>query len=99
MLVRLNTGQQVRTQRANYKDGKIAQGRIDQLNSIGFAFSLKESSPAESWDKRFNELATYRAEHGNSNIPVNSGKLGRWVSKQRTRTFIHRQKTFKLTPI
>lgn len=76
-------GRWVRTQRANYKDGKIAQGRIDQLNSIGFAFSLKESSPAESWDKRFNELAAYRAEHGNSNIPVNSGKLGRWVKNQR----------------
>ena len=37
----------------------------------------------EQWNARFKELLGYRSEHGDCNVP-RRGKLGMWVSKQRT---------------
>ena len=38
----------------------------------------------EQWNARFKELLDYRSEHGDCDVPNRQGKLGKWVSKQRT---------------
>ena len=75
-------GQWVGHQRSTYKTDSLAQGRIDRLDSIGFKWSLKEA--ALPWETRFNELVQYKAKHGDCNVPVKQGQLGKWVSTQRT---------------
>ena len=77
-------GTWVRHQRAAYKDGKLSQDRVDRLNSIGFKWALKEAAPTVPWETRFKELVRYKAEHGDCEVPTKQGKLGNWVSKQRT---------------
>ena len=36
-----------------------------------------------SWETRFDDLLKYKAKHGNCNVPVKRGGLGRWVSTKR----------------
>ena len=38
----------------------------------------------EKWNARFKELLHYRTEHGDCNVPNRQGKLGQWVTNQRT---------------
>ena len=76
-------GTWVTSQRSAYRDEKLAQDRIDRLNSIGFKWTLKEGGPKVPWETRFNELVQYKAKHGDCNIPRRQGQLGDWVSKQR----------------
>ena len=38
----------------------------------------------EKWNARLKELLQYKSEHGNCNVPVRQGKLGRWVNRQRS---------------
>ena len=37
----------------------------------------------EQWNARFEELLSYRSEHGDCNVPQMQGKLGSWVRVQR----------------
>ena len=76
-------GSWVHKQRQIYKKGKLSQDRIDRLNGIGFKWLLKNVGPNVPWKTRFDELVRYRAKHGDCNIPVRQGQLGRWVSYQR----------------
>ncbi|EJK69804.1 hypothetical protein THAOC_08901 [Thalassiosira oceanica] len=38
----------------------------------------------EKWNARFKELLGYKSGHGDCNVPYNQGKLGNWVSLQRS---------------
>ena len=74
-------GTWVRSQRAAYKAGSLAQDRIDRLSSIDFKWALKEADVP--WETRFNELVQYKEKHGDCNVPQRQGQLGTWVDKQR----------------
>jgi len=39
---------------------------------------------AKQWDARFNERLDYKTEHGDCDVPNRQGKLGHWVSAQRS---------------
>ncbi len=43
-----------------------------------------ESKLHAKWDHYFQQLVTYKEEHGHSNFPTMNGSLGRWISRQRT---------------
>ena len=78
-------GTWVSNQRRAYKDGELSQDRIDQLNGIGFKWSLKERGPLQ-WEMRFEELIEYKAKHGSCNVPPKrQGRFGEWIQKQRYR--------------
>ncbi|KAL3806480.1 hypothetical protein ACHAXA_007003, partial [Cyclostephanos tholiformis] len=61
----------VQNQRVHYKyytngDTKhIKKHRIDALNKIGFVWNMLE----HAWEINFNDLKSYREEHGNFNVP------------------------------
>ena len=54
-----------------------------ELESIGFEWSVMIAASATRWDSMFQELQSYKTEHGHCNIPTASGTLGCWVSNQR----------------
>ena len=70
-------------QRTRYMAGSLAQGRIDQLNGIGFRWALLEQGPKVPWETRFKQLVQYKAKN-DGDVPQRQGQLRKWVQKQRT---------------
>ena len=62
----------------------LSQERIEALENINFSF---ESPRKRTWNKRFEELCTYRALHGDCLVPFQYDTipgLSVWVRNQRT---------------
>jgi septation ring formation regulator EzrA len=55
----------VKQTRKRYKKGKISPEVIARLNQMGFVWNTYE----ETWEKFFELLEKYRAEHGDCNVP------------------------------
>jgi len=72
-------GEWVVSQRQSFKKGKLPQGRVDLLESIGFSWYPTD----EAWMARFDELVDFKNGNGNCNVPQSQGPLGAWVDKQR----------------
>eukprot|EP00438_Fugacium_kawagutii_P017890 Skav201907 [mRNA] locus=scaffold3992:66369:67490:+ [translate_table: standard] len=75
------------------KNDKLAQGQLDRLDELGFVWDPY----CERWEKAYEELQKYKAEHGDVLVPYSyltaSGfNLGRWVDTQR-----RKKKNGKLT--
>lgn len=61
--------------------GRLTDDRIRRLEDLGFVWSLRDD-----WQKHYNELKVYKAEHTHCNVPARYAKnrrLGIWVSAQR----------------
>ena len=70
----------VGTQRIFKKKGKLPPDKIQRLDEIGFIWDILDLQ----WESRFNDLLTYKAVHGNVNVPQGEPTgLGAWVSTQR----------------
>ena len=76
-------GNWVHDQRQFYKNGKLSQERITQLESIGFNWGTRKKNEDKQWSARLNELVVYNEKNGNCNVPSKQGKLGNWVHQQR----------------
>jgi hypothetical protein len=94
-------GEWANNQRFRYSNGLLQQERIDQLESIGFAW---KSELKTEWTNAFERLVAYKKVHGNTIVPVkyNDGgrpSLGQWVITQRHfyRDFETRGETVGLT--
>ena len=76
-------GQWVGVQRAT-KD-QLSEKRLKLLNEISFIWEPNEAQ----WDQNYSELVSYKNEFGNClvsfNYQVHETKLGRWVSRQRSK--------------
>lgn len=74
-----------RTARKRYNKGKqssMTKKRIQSLNDLGFVWK-----PTVSWKERRQQLADYKAQVGNANVPQDYTKnkpLGTWVHNQRS---------------
>ncbi|WP_257616739.1 helicase associated domain-containing protein, partial [Chlamydia suis] len=74
----------VSTQRADFKEGKLAEDKIARLAELGFVWRVFE----EAWEENFLELQRFREEHGHCNVPSvypQNPFLGVWVCVQRKR--------------
>eukprot|EP00957_Ditylum_brightwellii_P210886 15365520-Ditylum_brightwellii.AAC.1 len=75
----------VKAQRMLYKKNTLSSDRIEQLNSIGFAWDENEYV----WKDKFDELCAFKAQNGHCNVSqskydtTGNETLGRWVSTQR----------------
>mmetsp|Transcript_38783 Transcript_38783/g.87405 ORF Transcript_38783/g.87405 Transcript_38783/m.87405 type:complete len:417 (-) Transcript_38783:22-1272(-) len=76
-------GSWVRIQRRLYKSGKLSQDKAEKLNAIGFDFAPKNVQ--KTFDERFEEILAYKAEHGDSNVPMSHTTLGKFVANLRAR--------------
>ena len=71
------------------KPSSLTQQRVDELNRLGFAWTVRESH--SSWMDRFTELKEFRKANGHCNVPkvyTKNPNLGSWVQEQR---FQHRR--------
>eukprot|EP00957_Ditylum_brightwellii_P202757 15331652-Ditylum_brightwellii.AAC.1 len=60
-----------------YKENALSSDCIQQLNSIGFVWDLCN----HSWNENFNQLCTFKAQHGHYNVSQNeegNKPLGEW---------------------
>jgi superfamily II DNA or RNA helicase len=75
----------VSTQRNKNSSGEIQAERKNQLDSIGFKWTI-ESIIDLQWQEMYEQLKTYHAEHGTADVPAKwkeNRKLANWVSAQR----------------
>lgn len=62
----------------------LTPNRFAKLQSIGFEWSIKAAGNGDTWERRFNELLQYKAEHGTAHIPRSENtKLHAWCKFQR----------------
>lgn len=85
-------GHWVHDQRKQYrlyvssKQTSMTHIRVAKLEAIGFKWALQKHTCMKSWAERYAELAKYKDEHFNTNVPIRWKKnpsLGQWVSTQR----------------
>ncbi len=71
----------VAQQRALRTRGTLSSARTAALDSIGFVWNVNDAK----WQQHVQELAAYKAAHGNVNIPSRGagGALGLWLCKVR----------------
>ena len=77
-------GHRVSKQRVAKAKGKLAAGRIAQLDELGFVWDPLD----EMWASAFQQLQQYKVKHGDVLVPQNykiadGFALGSWVSQQR----------------
>lgn len=62
----------------------LTPNRFAKLQSIGFEWEIKAAGNGDTWERRFNELLQYKAEHGTAHIPrADNTKLHAWCKFQR----------------
>jgi hypothetical protein len=72
----------VTSQRYLRKSGKLSEARVHQLEEIGFAWEIVDTT----WEQMFSALTEYKRKHGDCNVPQKwseNRQLGTWVSTQR----------------
>jgi hypothetical protein len=76
-------GSWVSNQRYYYKNKVLSVKRMRRLDSIGFAWKLKDIVP---WEEMYQRLVAYKKQHKSTNVPRKHQlhlKLGEWVHNQR----------------
>jgi hypothetical protein len=91
--VEFELGYRVSHYRAEYKKGNLSKEKVDELNSLGFVWDVKE----HLWQNGFLSLLDYKKTYGHINF-VNSAvidnyPIGSWRKQQR-----RKYKQDKLTP-
>lgn len=69
----------VKNQRFSFKHQRLSPERIAALDDIGFAWT----GQAARWDRLYQQLVKFRAEHGHTRVPTKYRELYRWISQQR----------------
>eukprot|EP00984_Skeletonema_dohrnii_P010538 scaffold4110_cov77-Skeletonema_dohrnii-CCMP3373.AAC.3 len=70
------------TQRQYKKNNKLASGRVDKLNEIGFVWDPLD----DAWHEMFRQIVDYKDKHGDTLVPAkfpDNPQLGIWVDTQR----------------
>jgi len=79
-------GPWVECQRTSYKKKKLSVERINDLESIGFSWKLRDSVPAIPWNEMYERLVAYKKYHQSALVPTRykeDPRLGTWVQTQR----------------
>jgi hypothetical protein len=70
--------------RAAKKQNLLTKAQIQELDRIGFAWSI---DPREHWEQHFKDLEAFRKKYGHCNVPRSyplNRQLGYWVDKLRS---------------
>eukprot|EP00978_Attheya_sp_CCMP212_P044705 scaffold319217_cov35-Attheya_sp.AAC.1 len=69
------------------KESALTSDKCKKLENIGFAFVSPSTNARwdQHWDQRFRELLDFKKINGHTNVPRAFGRLGQWVSHQRTK--------------
>ena len=69
-----------------WKEGKLSQERIKQLESLSFTIIDHDAVKKETWEKMFSSLCEYKKIKGHCKVPqgwTENPELAHWVSSQR----------------
>lgn len=69
-----------------WKDGKLSQERIKQLESLGFTIIDHDAIKNDTWEKMFSSLCDFKNIHGHCKVPHQwhqNPESANWVSNQR----------------
>eukprot|EP00980_Cylindrotheca_fusiformis_P008888 scaffold1900_cov123-Cylindrotheca_fusiformis.AAC.14 len=69
----------VRHQRYLFKRSKLPKERVIALEGIDFAWTAQTAR----WDRLYEELVVFHAEHGHTRVPSRNSELYRWTLQQR----------------
>lgn len=74
-------GAWVHEQRQLWREGRLAQERVDRLESLDFNWSVSDAL----WERHFQEWVQFRKRAGHGNVPRTwqESPLGLWVRSQR----------------
>jgi len=72
-------------QRASYASGKLGEGRVEKLNSIGFVWKHENGKNTEQWNEMFEYLKSYKQKFGTASVIKNTRHrfLSKWSTRQR----------------
>lgn len=84
-------GYWINRQKKKYRDGKLEENQIKQLEEVGVEFNMisldgDRDVHADLWNIRFEELELFKEKTGNCNVPggwVENKALATWVKTQR----------------
>eukprot|EP00979_Chaetoceros_neogracilis_P000443 scaffold107_cov269-Chaetoceros_neogracile.AAC.35 len=77
----------INTQKNEYRklqntgDSKLTAAQVQKLNDVGIKFTKKRNYV--TWEKRIEELQTFKEINGHARVPVSHPTLGSWISDQR----------------
>jgi ribosomal protein L24E len=72
----------VKQQRSLFKQGKLANERIEKLDEVGFSWGRLDFK--SSWMSHYNELVNHKQEFGDCIVPCKlNSRLGEWAKNQR----------------
>ena len=80
-------GFRVHNVRTAFKNGKLSDERVAQLNEIGFIWEPRKHNTSVKLKERYNELVAYKEQHGHCNVSTRDEtfkSLGHWVCNTRT---------------
>ena len=69
------------TTRLFLPQGKLSNERQKRLDEVDFDYGMTFD---ERWQQMYNQLVKYKSDHGHCNVSTGDGRLGSWVSEQRT---------------
>jgi len=73
--------------RAQRREGKLTDERVQKLDELGFNWISKQRDPAlattSTWEHYLQQMLKYKEEHGHCNVKRRDGRLGGWVHDQR----------------
>lgn len=81
-------GQWVNEMRAQRREGRLTEDRVQKLDELGFNWITKHRDPTvtttkATWEHYLQQLMAFRDEHGHCNVKRRDGRLGGWVHDQR----------------
>ncbi len=80
----VSLGQWVSVLRQHYKNSKLSSSHIEQLESLGFEWEIKD----DLWVENYEALKDFKIKNGHCMVPkdyeVEGRKLGQWVMYQRS---------------
>jgi len=72
-------------QRRNYRQGKLSKDRLQQLNSIGFVWQIRQTQMQNAtWEEKFQLLVEYKKKHNTTRVPRSDRTLREWIQTQQT---------------
>lgn len=77
---RTRLGSWVTIQRKKWAEKSLSREQLKKLEMLDFSFNPRE----DKWNEMYDALLAYKKRTGNCHVPPKDGKLGKWVSFQRT---------------
>ena len=88
----------VQRQRAQFKQKKMSEERVNMLNAVGFRWSARKKLKRydDTWNDKYEALKQYKLRYGDCEVPqtYKPNQLGGWVARQR----MHFKKMLKGLP-